>query len=143
MIPGPWEFVLLALAAYRLTRLGGWDEFPLAARIRAWVIGERWILPTFEDDLAREFAKPVEDTGEPVRSTGLPGKQPHSQVEDVQPAYDRPTLAHLIHCPFCLGWWVSLTVWGSWSLVGHWALVAAAPFAISGAVGLLAKNLDA
>lgn len=151
MIPSPWEFVLLVLAAYRLTRLGGWDEFPLAARVRAWVIGERW---TLAEPVGRiESLERDPETGALVvegtlttagaERLGLPGKQPHSELEDVRPAYDRPTLAHLVHCPFCLGWWVSLAVWGSWSLAGHWALVAAAPFAISGAVGLIAKNLDA
>jgi hypothetical protein len=122
VIPEPWEFALLALAAYRLTRLGGWDEFPLAVKVRAWVTGEEWV------------------AGDP--ETTLPGKTPESALEELRPAYRRQTIAHLIHCPFCLGWWVSLACYVAWLAAGEWALVVLAPFAISGVVGLLAKNLD-
>lgn len=40
MVPGPWEFALLALAAFRLTRLIGWDVFPPVERVRDRVT--RW-----------------------------------------------------------------------------------------------------
>lgn len=40
-IPQPWEAALLALAAFRLTRLIGWDDFPPVARARAWLTRER------------------------------------------------------------------------------------------------------
>lgn len=125
MIPSPWVGVILALATFRLTRLAGWDEFPLAAKVRAWVIGEGWV--------------PVDHTVD----ISLPGKQPSSEVTDVRPAYSRPMLAHLVHCPFCIGWWISLSVYGAWLLWPHGSLYAFAPLALSGAVGLIAKNLDA
>lgn len=128
MTPPLWQFAILALAAYRLTRLCGWDEFPLAAKVRAWVTGEEWV----------EGEKPT-----------LPGKTPDTDFENVRVAYQRPVLAHLIHCPFCLGWWVSLLTavawWTSGSPGGHnlgWAGWVAFPLALSGAVGLLSKNLD-
>lgn len=41
MIPSPWIALVLALGAYRLTRLVGWDDFPLALRLRAWATGEK------------------------------------------------------------------------------------------------------
>lgn len=57
--------------------------------------------------------------------------------------HQRPTwLIELFGCPFCLGFWISLALvatWWAWPTV---ALAVALPFAISGAVGLLAKNLD-
>lgn len=56
--------------------------------------------------------------------------------------FGRPTLAYFLSCPFCLGWWVSLAVYGAWLSAPRPTLYAMTPFAISGAVGLIAKNLD-
>lgn len=41
MIPSPWIALVLALAAYRLTRLVGWDDFPLAEKLRDKATGKR------------------------------------------------------------------------------------------------------
>lgn len=139
-VPDWWQFTLLALAAYRLLRLASWDEFPLAVKIRAWVIGEHWVAI---EDVPAGIEK-VEGTGRvDAAELGLPGKQPTSEVAEVRPAYDRPTLAHLVHCPFCAGWWISLAVYGAWVGGQNWTLAAMTPWAISGVVGLVAKNLDA
>ena len=137
-VPSWWQFTLLALAAYRLTRLAGWDDFPLALKVRTAVIGERWVPAT-----PPPGAEKSEGTGRvQAGELGLPGKQPTSEVAEVRPAYDRPTLAHLVHCPFCIGFWISLAVYVCWQAWPHGTLVALAPFAISGVVGLVAKNLD-
>jgi hypothetical protein len=122
IIPGWWEFTLLAFAGYRLTRFVGWDEWPPIARLRAWAIGERWV--------------PADGELE------LPGKQPTSEAHGVRPAYDRPVVAHLVHCPFCLGWWISLALYAGWLAAPRGILYAMTPFALSGVVGLIAKNLD-
>lgn len=137
-VPDWWEFTLLALGVFRILRLVSWDEFPLAVKVRAWVIGERWVAV----DPAPGVEK-VEGTGrvDPAE-LGLPGKQPTSEVAEVRPAYDRPTLAHLVHCPFCMGWWLSLAVYFAWVWEPKWTLVVMAPFAISGVVGVVAKNWD-
>lgn len=164
MIPSPWVGVILVFATYRLVRLIGWDDFPLAAKIRGRVLGERWVL---SGSVAERVAWADERIASAVRDAGftivppnldrsvletierertevnLPGKQPSSEAEDVRPAYDRPTLAHLIHCPFCLGFHISLGVYLFWVWQPHWTIVGLMPFALSGAVGLLAKNLDA
>lgn len=142
-IPDWWQAILLVLAAYRLTRLGGWDAFPLAAKLRARLIGQDWTteddgsdLPSlFDDEIA---VVPI--ATEPLVT--LPGKQPSSPIQFVRPSYRRPTLAHLVHCPFCLGWWVTLACWGSFQVWPHGALVALTPFALAGAVGLIGKDLD-
>lgn len=161
MMPHTMAAIVLALGAYRLTRLGGWDDWPPIYKLRAWIIGERWVpvsLPpcwktelerSFESSLASAMAEPIVDPDVPARSIPspqppeLPGKQPTSEVSQVRAAYDRPLLAHLVHCPFCLGWWVSLAVYIAWLLEPRWTLYAVAPFALSGAVGIIAKNLDA
>ena len=40
MIPHPWVALWLALAAFRLTRFVGWDDFPPVAVVRGWLGGE-------------------------------------------------------------------------------------------------------
>lgn len=126
-LPSPWVGLVLGLAAYRLTRLGGWDDWPPIASLRRWIIGEVWVMDDYRGD-----ADEIE----------LPGKQPSTPVENLRPAYRRPLLAHLFHCPFCLGWWISLAVYVWWLLMPSWGLYPLAPFALSGFVGLVAKNLD-
>lgn len=148
MIPSLWVGLALVFAAYRLVRLAGWDEFPLALKIRAWIIGETWVTV----HAVPEGAEKAADTGrvDPAE-LGLPGKQPTSEVAEVRPAYARPTLAHLFHCPFCIGFWISTAVYYGWVAAGAPGRIAATsplfyvlvPFAISGAVGIIAKNLDA
>jgi hypothetical protein len=140
LIPSAWVGVVLGLAAYRLTRLAGWDEFPLALRIRAWIIGEAWHLV----EALPDGAEKVEDSGRvDAAELGLPGKQPSTPVSELRPAYSRPTLAHLFRCPFCIGWWISLSLYVAWIFLPQETLYFAAPFAISGFVGIVAKNLDA
>jgi hypothetical protein len=39
MLPSGFTFIILALAAYRLTRLAGWDTFPLAQAARRVFVG--------------------------------------------------------------------------------------------------------
>lgn len=154
-IPDPWHAIVLAFGCYRITRFLGWDDWPPILRVRQWAIGERWVTtqPVQVEFVEREFSELTEarlertgitqdDLPAEAPDLGLPGKQPPSEVSDVRPAYDRPTLAHLVHCPFCLGWWVSLAAYASWNLTPAWTLWLIAPFALSGAVGLLARNLD-
>lgn len=152
MIPSAWIFALLALAAYRGTRLFGWDEFPLAAKVRAWVIGEEWHNVTDPVSTTHTLLSNVQpanaNTLDPRPSP--PGKPPESDVPDIEPVYRRPTLAHLVHCPYCIGFYVSLLTciawWTSGSPGGHnlgWVGWVAFPLALSGAVGLISKNLDA
>jgi hypothetical protein len=104
--PGPWAGIILVLAAFRLVRLFGWDDFPIAVKLRARLTGER-------------------------------------HLSDDYVAYDRPSVDHFLHCPFCLGAHISAATYGAWLLWPHASMYALLPFAISGAVGLVAKNLDA
>jgi len=54
----------------------------------------------------------------------------------------RPALHEWIHCPWCLGFWVSAAAWLSWLGWPRATLAASVPLAISAVVGLVAKNLD-
>lgn len=114
MLPSPWVGLVLALAAYRATRLVGWDDLPPIARARSWALGER------------------------VEARSRPAGQ-----EDVYVTlYRRPLLAHFVFCPFCVGFWISVAVYVAWVFEPRPTLYACVPFALSAAVGLLAKNLD-
>lgn len=132
-VPTWWQFTILALAAYRLTRLVGWDDLPPIYRARAWLIGEHWVPLEPGDDSPEDWFD---------RPPSLPGKQPGSEVEGVRPAYDRPLLAHFVHCPFCVGFWIAVAVYLGWLGGGDTTLLAMTPFALAAVVGLVARNLD-
>lgn len=56
--------------------------------------------------------------------------------------FRRPTLAHMISCPWCLGWWSSLAAVALWWLAPHAALLIAVPFAVAAAVGAFGHLLN-
>lgn len=121
MIPSPWVALVIALGVYRVVRLVGWDDLQPVARIRAWAVGE-----TITYNVA-------------------------ANRDNAIYRYKRPTLNHFLNCPFCQGFWWSLVTYATWVAIGgpgaiderSWMFYVVAPFALSGAVGLLAKNLDA
>lgn len=110
MTPSPFVWLILSLAAFRLTRLIGWDDFPPVARLRSRLVRE----------------------GDPR------GRAIYADAV----LYGRPLLAKFVHCAWCVGFWVSALVYAVWAVAPTEALYVAVPFAISAAVGLLAKNLD-
>jgi len=114
-LPGPYVAVVLALGAFRVTRLIGWDDFPPLASRR-----DRLLRKTVDRNatVARERGTPA-----PVR-------------------YGRPVLAMFVQCPYCLGFWVGLTVWGLWLVAPTAAVVVMVPFALNAVVGIVARNLD-
>lgn len=120
MIPAPLVLLVLVLAAYRLTRLIGWDDFPPILRLRSRFTGQTQHV-----------------AGSSNAQGGLTDEKP-----TVTWTWKRPLLAHFLACAFCQGFWTSAAVYAVWVGVGHWSLYAFVPLAISGAVGLLAKNLD-
>ncbi len=120
VIPSALVLLVLAGAAFRVTRLIGWDTFPLAERIRAWAVGAK-----------------LHSSGSSNSVGGLTDEPPKLVW-----IYKRPTLHHFLGCPFCQGFWVSVLVYVAWVFEPTGTLYAAVPFAISGAVGLIAKNLD-
>ena len=55
--------------------------------------------------------------------------------------FARPLLEKWLSCPFCSGLWISAGWYAAWLLEPRWSLYAAAPLAISAAVGLSARLL--
>lgn len=52
---------------------------------------------------------------------------------------DPGNAAEFVQCPWCLGFWIALAWWAAWLAWPHGTLIAAAPFAISAAVGLVVR----
>ena len=107
-IPGWYELVLLALAAFRVYRLIGEDDILDRPRRYLLRLGSDW-----------------RQQGDPV------------------PKNYRAKWGAFITCPWCAGFWISIAWWVAWQLYEEWTLWAAAPWAISAIVALVAKNLDA
>lgn len=53
----------------------------------------------------------------------------------------RLQLATFITCPYCAGFWISLTWWAAWLMWPHATLLASAPLAIN-AILIAAAKLD-
>lgn len=111
-LPSALVAVVLVLGAFRLTRLIGWDDLPPIEKLRAKLTGAY----VYQDSTVSRDAVIIR--------------------------YARPTLAHFIGCAYCLGFWICLLVYGLWLAYPHQMLYAAAPFALSGAVGIVARMLD-
>lgn len=120
MIPGPWAALVLTLGAYRIVRLIGWDDLPPIERFRAWIVGAELVRRGTQASLA-----------------GLTSEEP-----ELVWTFRRPVLDHFLHCAFCVGAWLSLVTYLLWVFFPVWTLYGLAPFALSAAVGLIAKNLD-
>ena len=48
----------------------------------------------------------------------------------------------LLTCAWCIGFWVSLAWWAAWLVFPNGTLIAATPWAIAAATGLIAKRWD-
>lgn len=118
-VPSPWAFVLLALAAYRLYRLGSRDT--ITEPIRAAV--------AYGDDEAVSL-----DDEPRVEVVGVDREIPKGW---------RVYLSTLVRCPWCAGFYVSVAVWAAWWAAPRWTMFLAAPWALSAVLGLAKKNLDA
>ena len=64
------------------------------------------------------------------------------QQGDPVPDNYRAKWGTFITCPWCAGFWISVAWWVAWLIWPGWTLWAATPWAISGVVALVAKNLD-
>ena len=120
MIPSAWVGVVMALGVYRISRLLGWDDFPPVARARAWVTGEYVI-----------------SRGDMNQQAGLTKIPP-----EIETRFRRPLLEHFLHCPFCQGFWLSVIAYVAWVFAPTETVYFLAAWALSAAVGLIARNLD-
>ena len=112
MIPSPWVGLLMALAVFRLTRLVGWDDFPPVARLRARATG------------MREHYDSTIDRDHPIIR------------------HKHPMLEHWLGCPYCVGFWIGLAVYLLWLFFPTEVMYGCMPFALNGAVGIIARMLD-
>jgi len=118
VIPSAWPALVLALGTYRAVRLIGWDDFPPIQRIRDYL------------------------TGAVLAQVGSPNAGYTSETPAYTWTYRRPLLAKFVMCAWCVGFWVSCGVYVAWLKEPKWTLYVLAPFALSAAVGITARNLD-
>lgn len=120
-IPDAWQFVLLALAAYRVYRLIARDTItePLRAAV------------SYPDTQAVSLDEQPEDEGLTVIGTDT----------DIPKSW-RVYVATLIRCPWCAGFYVSVGTWLLWDVWPRPVLFLATPWAIAAVLGLVKKNLD-
>lgn len=116
----PWEFVVVALGAFRLWRIAARDT--ITEKAREAVTG-------YDDDEAPPL-KAAESS------------RPPSTIED-ENRYGSwrvsVYLSALIRCPWCLGFYVSVGTYVAWRLWPDATIVAATVLALSTLLGLLGK----
>ncbi len=120
MIPSPWVGLVLALAVFRACRLIGWDDFPPVMRARGWVTGQH-----------------ETTSGSANARMGVTGEGVTREI-----GWRRPLLAHFLGCAYCLGAWLSVAVYAAWLAEPTWTLYGTFPFALSAAVGIIARRGD-
>jgi hypothetical protein len=149
--PSALAAVLLALAAFRITRLVGWDD--LTIPIRRWICGmgdpEHHALADMVNTLEQEGIDPWTRDGQDEASAYLARQLTAQHGEQFDGLRWRPDVGHarfyvskLIHCPWCAGFWISLGVWAVWLWAPTVAVGLSVPLFFSAVIGLVAKNLD-
>lgn len=128
--PDALACLLLALGVFRLTRLVGWDDLTITLRHKVTGMGDRE---------HHEWASYIDAQ----RQLGNDPWQPTRDVAPPPVTARRFYLSKMIRCPWCVGFWLSLLIWAAWLLAGAWTVGLAVPWALSAAVGIVAKNLDA
>ena len=129
--PSSLDLVILALFAFRLTRLVGWDDLTITLRTR--ILG-------FTDQEYDEAASVVAHYQERGEDPWAPAAYNRHATFIGSPR--RFYLAKLAHCPWCVGFWISLLVWLAYQLEPRVTVEVGVAFALASLVGLVAKNLD-
>lgn len=125
--------LVLVLATFRLARLAGWDEITVTLR------GRLTGIPDSQYDSAAKFIEGTKAGG----SSPWDPDSPHAEaLLHLGITERRYYLAKLVRCPWCFGFWASCAVWILWSAEPRVTIWLAVPFALSAAVGLVAKRLD-
>lgn len=127
------ELVVLSLAAFRLTRLLGWDE--LTVPLRAWATR----IPDREYNSAAQFIENLKASG--VDPWGDESEH-RAGLLKLGITRRRYYVAKLVRCAWCAGFWISTATWVAWSVEPRVTLWLAVPLALSALVGLVAKRLD-
>lgn len=124
----PFHLVLLILAALRITRLVVSDTFPPFA----WV---RNLLHTYFPPSGSYMDGGPNDT--PKRAKHAIYQNSGRGTEARWYIEEGTWLGDLTNCPWCIGWWISLTAAVIYGFNPTFAVIASIPWAISYAVGFL------
>lgn len=126
LVPDPWEFVLLGLLVYRISRLIVADSFPPVARFRKWF---KYHWPDAGDLVHRHpkrgFVQPVSPQGTDPRD-----------IERWR-VIEGTSLGYLISCMYCTPFWVAALVSVAWIFAPTATLVVASVFALASVATLV------
>lgn len=111
---GPWDFVVVALAAYRMTRFVVFDSL-IGFNLDSGSPASRWL------DV---WAWNADGSDKP----GFGG-------------WLRNKVATLLLCPYCIGFWITLACWATWTWAPSWCQYVLVAWAAAGAQALL-STLD-
>jgi hypothetical protein len=120
LLSNPIYAIVLALAAFSLTRLIGTDSFPPIEMARTWFYNR---FP--HDGYSTEKR--------PVRGKWIVTGRTYYVNKGVW-------LGELVNCPWCLGWWVSLAVSVAFLYFPIATLAVCVPFALRAFVGLVSSR---
>lgn len=127
--------IALPFAAFRLTRLVGWDEITVDVRTAICGVSDRYYV-----DLSK-FVEDVKGAGRDPWNTPMLSREGEPLMLGSVISPRRYYLAKLLHCPWCVGFWISLGLC-AWTFWWDTTTVVLTTLAVSSLVGLIAKNLD-
>ena len=118
----PLHMLILLLGTISITRLAVSDTFPPILRVRNWVL-QRF-----------PFAGHVSETPFEGRKNIQTGSAYVSQ--------ENTWIGALLHCPYCIGFWVSAAVTGAWVLFPTVTLWACFVMGLRWATGATLNRFD-
>jgi hypothetical protein len=152
--PGFWSALLLILAAFRTARLIGWDDITAPLRARLLITdADYWEWQEVADLMRHQGLDPHDGYQRRMAVKQENHRRNALAVDNEEtiellhvpddPGRVRAYIAQLIHCPWCSGFWLALLWWAGWLSAAGVTLWIATPLALSAAVGLIGKHLDA
>lgn len=112
---------IMSFGAYSITRLIVTDDFPMFAKPRKW--------------LHHRF--PYEGMQPTVRP--LRGKV--TRAGSTYYVTEGHWIGELTHCPWCMGWWISLAAVAGYWVKPYWTLAILFPFALRAVIGNIAARV--
>lgn len=120
--PNPIHLIILMLGTVSITRLITSDTFPPIASARNWVL-RRFPFAGYVSDKPFEGYRNIQSGSSYV-------------------SQDTTWIGSLLHCPYCIGFWVSLGVVVAWVLFPTATLWACLVMAIRWLTGALLNRFD-
>lgn len=136
-MPDFMAFAILALSAYRLTRLVTTDVITEPLRRRVWA---RWPDEdtVFPNDGTVRIHTDMPAYGTTQRGIEVVWSEPDNGWVAVEPS----PVGYFVSCPWCVSVYCSGLIWAAWELMPTIALPVLAILALSAVTGLISQATD-